>query len=1401
MAIFYYDVNILNKADHSAVATAAYDSDQSLYSERDDEIKKYRPREVAPESYILAPSHAPVWVKDREKLWNEVEFVEKQWNAQLARRLIFALPVELSEQEQIEILLQHCQECFVDEGMVADISIHREHAHNPHAHVLLTMRPFNKDGTWGLKKKKVNGKTVSMTTWNDRGNVTKWRENWATLQNEKFLEKGLDIRVSHESYEKQGLDIVPTKHIGYKSYAMEQRAKEQALKEGKEYKPVTHYGKENAEIAKYNDELRKLEKEEVILLEEYKKEKQNQRQQFDFKMQLTPDERVAVEKVKNRVKRFVDYKVALDTAQSLGNWKRKLEKQEREIQAEKNILNRANHTYKSENDKQNIDYYGFHVEEKLFAQQMQERISNLQKRTNELEEEKNKFDDLYTSVHTVISLHKQFVEQEFETLYEGNYQELDTLEKYHVLQQFTKHGIVMNDEEIQTFITTLQSTNQKLYDVDLEHARRSFVITGLSVRKKQNEHRSALKTKDVEKTYGTVKKLEILKVHQKAYEKELKKQLYQNLSPEQVEAFEFVSKQEKQFVADYAQVAFLQRGLLQQERQLQRTERALKAEKSLLQEVVATQKEHPKEIVKYGFTVENYQQEMKERFALLSSKATKWKQEQEKFEALKLNFEKVSYVHEKIVNKEFHAIYGTNGELSTIQKYHLVQEFKQYNEKVDTLDYEAFFTEKGLRQDRMQHRNPSQEELKRSITLTGFAILKQERLKKQALSKGNIEQVYEALKKVKELHLQKEEQLMAYQPYLYTQLHGEEKHAFDIVEQKLHTFPVDYRQVLSIQQSVAFTEKRLERREKELKVEKAVLQQVVEVHREEPEEVVKYGFTVDNYQQEMKERFDELSIKAHTWKEEKDNLEELKQHVQVITNVHERLLNQEFNQVYTEDMERTMIEKYHLIEEYKQYQEIVDPAHYEQFFAEKVYNKPVEPEVEITPEEQIEKIRKTVLGLGGLIRREEATREKFMEKLDVGLVNQLAQKVQSLLSNKEAVKEVEDEKTVGLYELTKKIQSLVLRRDEAYQAYKQLFAEKEGLSHTEVQAIEKVEQLAEKHILSYQDVQYIERNWQYENKQLQNEKEELQGEKAVLQQAHEAYKISKRSVAEHGFHPATFLQEFQQKFDTLKVAAFEIQGKLEAHEQLKEQLDIVTQVYERSVSNQYQRVFGEEIDLKQNTVEKLYHIQAYQLFGHKEEQANERMVYVQEKLSKQKEPTIYEQAKQLYASLRINQLSTWKQEKVKRDATEHRDYPTIYEASKKLEQLKLQKASLEADVEPLLAYQQLYLEKQFPHYIKAIQALDGVIINEIAERVRMKQECGVKYISFRQELKAYEKEIQHNQDKQQSFSPYTNRSLLDNVLVALEEVSQERNKRRLQKGRSRSGRRVHTKRLDTDLEL
>ncbi|HCX5354388.1 TPA: MobA/MobL family protein, partial [Escherichia coli] len=91
---------------------------------------------------------------DRHKLWNEVNKIEKNYNAQFAREFNVALPLELSNQEQENLTLEFCQEAFVDRGMVADIAIHRDELNNPHFHVMLTVRPFNEDGTWGFKAKR-----------------------------------------------------------------------------------------------------------------------------------------------------------------------------------------------------------------------------------------------------------------------------------------------------------------------------------------------------------------------------------------------------------------------------------------------------------------------------------------------------------------------------------------------------------------------------------------------------------------------------------------------------------------------------------------------------------------------------------------------------------------------------------------------------------------------------------------------------------------------------------------------------------------------------------------------------------------------------------------------------------------------------------------------------------------------------------------------------------------------------------------------------------------------------------------------------------------------------------------------------------------------------------------------
>lgn len=137
----------------SAIASAAYRSGEKLFDDKEGRHYFYA-RSVMPESFILTPKNAPAWASDREQLWNEVERKDRRANSRYAKEFNVALPVELIEDEQKELLTKYVQENFVDEGMVADVAIHRDHPDNPHAHVKLTNRPFNSDGTWGIKSKK-----------------------------------------------------------------------------------------------------------------------------------------------------------------------------------------------------------------------------------------------------------------------------------------------------------------------------------------------------------------------------------------------------------------------------------------------------------------------------------------------------------------------------------------------------------------------------------------------------------------------------------------------------------------------------------------------------------------------------------------------------------------------------------------------------------------------------------------------------------------------------------------------------------------------------------------------------------------------------------------------------------------------------------------------------------------------------------------------------------------------------------------------------------------------------------------------------------------------------------------------------------------------------------------------
>lgn len=249
MAIFHMSFsNISAGKGRSAIASAAYRSGEKLFDQKEGRSYFYA-RSVMPESFILTPKNAPAWASDREKLWNEVERKDRRANSRYAKEFNVALPVELSEDEQKELLTKYVQENFVDEGMVADVAIHRDHPDNPHAHVMLTNRPFNPDGTWGLKSKRENildengnktytgnsrfprSRKVWLVDWDKKEKINQWRHNWAVSVNQVLEQKNIPDRISEKSFIEEGIDDTPTQHEGINSKRYERKEFNQQVKD------------------------------------------------------------------------------------------------------------------------------------------------------------------------------------------------------------------------------------------------------------------------------------------------------------------------------------------------------------------------------------------------------------------------------------------------------------------------------------------------------------------------------------------------------------------------------------------------------------------------------------------------------------------------------------------------------------------------------------------------------------------------------------------------------------------------------------------------------------------------------------------------------------------------------------------------------------------------------------------------------------------------------------------------------------------------------------------------------------------------------------------------------------------------------------------------------------------
>jgi hypothetical protein len=214
MAIYHLSVKVITRTTgRSATAAAAYRAGEKIKDNRTGQIFDYTRKKEVSYRRIFTPPNTPKWMKDREQLWNAVEQSETRKDAQVAREIEIALPIELPASQHIILLERFIHTQLTSKGMIADVVIHNKEG-NPHAHILLTTRDINitQDG-FGQKNR----------AWNSRAQLEEWREQWAKHCNRRLSIASSKSRIDHRTLNEQGIDRIPTVHVGANCHAMDKR--------------------------------------------------------------------------------------------------------------------------------------------------------------------------------------------------------------------------------------------------------------------------------------------------------------------------------------------------------------------------------------------------------------------------------------------------------------------------------------------------------------------------------------------------------------------------------------------------------------------------------------------------------------------------------------------------------------------------------------------------------------------------------------------------------------------------------------------------------------------------------------------------------------------------------------------------------------------------------------------------------------------------------------------------------------------------------------------------------------------------------------------------------------------------------------------------------------------------
>lgn len=244
---------VSRSAGRSATAAAAYRAGVEITDQRTGEVHDYTRKGGVEYIKLVLPDNAPSWSINREELWNAAEQAETRKNSTVAREFEVALPSELSDIERKRLALDFAKEIVERHGCAADVAIHApgkggDHR-NHHAHILCSTRKLTQEG-FGAKTRELDDRTS--------GEVVRWRERFAELQNQRFRDNGIDAKVDHRSLEAQGIEREPTRHLGVAATGYERRT-------GQASRKRLDFEKEVAERLVKAKELGEMEREAQAL--------------------------------------------------------------------------------------------------------------------------------------------------------------------------------------------------------------------------------------------------------------------------------------------------------------------------------------------------------------------------------------------------------------------------------------------------------------------------------------------------------------------------------------------------------------------------------------------------------------------------------------------------------------------------------------------------------------------------------------------------------------------------------------------------------------------------------------------------------------------------------------------------------------------------------------------------------------------------------------------------------------------------------------------------------------------------------------------------------------------------------------------------------------------------------